>query len=269
MALNHSPSIVTANLIMCLDFANPKCYNGDVSNGSTVRDMISLKPFTMSNANGYASANNGTIQWTRANTSQKDGAGLLLTGANNASGPLTSVNFIYNNHTWEVWVRIDDILPGSTQSGYDITEGASDVSLYSGYHSGFSYDAFSMYYTFWDSANTAAINIVVGSVGTTNAASIVQNSWCQIVATNNNSTVTTYINGQPTNVSYRPSLRPGNTGLVTNQLTLGKTANLGANTGAYLTYAKNTISNMKMYNRALSNTEISQNFNAIRKRFGL
>jgi hypothetical protein len=56
---------------------------------------------------------------------------------------------------------------------------------------------------------------------------------------------------------------------VSNDLCLGAAFDSAAGAGSYNYYGRNTIANMKMYNRALTAAEIQQNFNALRGRFGI
>ena len=59
----------------------------------------------------------------------------------NTTGNLLPVTFLYNDHTWEVWFRINDITAGN----YDGTEGYSILAAYKGYHSGFMYNSNTLY----------------------------------------------------------------------------------------------------------------------------
>jgi hypothetical protein len=59
MALSHSPSIITQNLSLCLDAANPKSYPGS---GTTWYNLISGGVNgTLTNGPTYSSANGGVI----------------------------------------------------------------------------------------------------------------------------------------------------------------------------------------------------------------
>jgi hypothetical protein len=55
----------------------------------------------------------------------------------------------------------------------------------------------------------------------------------------------------------------------TNNLWIGKVTNQAAGAGDYIYYSFSSVANMKMYNRALAPSEIAQNFQALRGRFGI
>ena len=123
-----------------------------------------------------------------------------------------------------------------------------------------------MSYVVWNGISTGP-TCASWTVGTSGA-QINQGSWYQIVVTRSSNLFTPYINGAPlgtstTTVTSSAGIGTGNT------VWLGKSQNLAAGAGSYLGYARNSVSNMKMYNRALSASEISQNFNALRGRFGI
>lgn len=255
MALIHSPSIATSSLLLSVDFDNTKNYIGS---GSAASSSVTSNAFTLNNAAYYAFSN-GTMQFTRTTSpTAKEGGGMIGV----VGGSLASATFMYNDHTWEVWFRIDDITPGA----YDGTEGYSTLNLYSGYHMGFMYTATTMQYIIWDGITTtrAPLSWTVGTTG----AQINQGNWYQIVAVRNGGIFIPYINGVQLGTST--SVSASSTGVLTsNNLCIGKSQNLAAGTGNYLYYANNTISNYKLYNTALTANQIRQNFNALRGRFGI
>lgn len=177
------------------------------------------------------------------------------------TGNLTAANFLYNNHTWEIWFKINDITPvGSTN------EGVSCLAGYNGYHAGFWYSASSLTYSLWNgtAGNPTCASWTVGTSG----AQINQGSWYQVVVVANNGSFIPYVNGQQVGTSYTPTYSVTGIG-ISNTLNIGAFQNLAAGTGNYCYYSKNQVANMKMYNRALSPSEILQNFNALKGRFGL
>lgn len=79
--------------------------------------------------------------------------------------------------------------------------------------------------------------------------------------TGNSNRLKAYINGVLQILTYNLTI-PSSTG----------TVNTNLNIGAYLpgnNYSNGNISNVQIYNRALSSTEILQNYNATRARFGI
>lgn len=89
---------------------------------------------------------------------------------------------------------------------------------------------------------------------------IVAGIWYHIVATYNGATIKGYVNGviDPTTYSY--------TGTLNTTSTIFSIGRLGTYNGFYM---NGNISGIKIYNKALSASEVSQNFNALRGRFGI
>lgn len=255
MALAHSPKIITNGLLLSIDFANTKNYPGT---GSIISPTVSNNTLTLLN-NSYYTYSNGTVQFTRTTApAAKDGGGAIGT----LSGNLAVSNFLYNDHTWEVWFRIDDVTGGN----YDGTEPWSTLNLYSGYHAGFMYSSTAMYYLIWDGITTGrtCLQWTLGTSGT----QIIQGNWYQIVAVRSGTTFTPYLNGVQLGTSFTVSLSATGIG-TSNNFCFGKSQNLAAGAGSYLYYGKNTIGNTKLYNKSLTGTEVNQNFNALRGRYGL
>jgi hypothetical protein len=190
----------------------------------------------------------------------KYGAGCGIT----TTGDLTVSKFLYNNHTWELWFKINDRVPGVY--GNNSIEGISTLALYRGYHAGFWYSSTALTYQFWDGIVSTPI-CASWTVGTSGA-QINEGSWAQVVVTRSGNVFTPYVNGVQIGTGYTRS--PSNTGIgTTNELWIGKTQSIASNTGQFVFYSKNTIGNMKMYNRALSALEVEQNFAALRGRYGI
>jgi len=96
--------------------------------------------------------------------------------------------------------------------------------------------------------------------GIVNGGTLTQNSWNHVCVTYTNGTIQAYVNG------VAASMSGTTTGYnITNsaQLIIGEYQNLGG----YKIYGK--IPTMKVYNRALTATEVAQNFNALKGRFGI
>lgn len=188
--------------------------------------------------------------------------GGLVRSNTSLTGNLTYTNFAYNDHTWEVWFRIDDRNP----SNLDSSEGASILACYPGWHSGYLYSASTMYYYQKDGASSlpSCASWTIGTSGT----QIIQGQWHQIVTTRSGNVFTPYINGVPLGTGTTTATSSTNHG-VSDTLSLGGSYNNLPGYGRWMYHAKNTISNMKMYNRALTAAEVLQNFNALKGRFGL
>jgi len=253
MGLSHSPQIVTSNLLLSLDFANTKNY----VSGTTAASSISEYTFTFKNGATYNSVANGVLTITRAatvTTKANDGGGIYSPAL--PSG-LASTTFLYNDHTWEVWVKINDVNP----SNYDANEPASCITGYAGFNAGFIYNTTTLNYSIWN-GTTNAISCAQFSLGTNNE-NIIAGRWQQIVVTRAGNVFTPYVNGagKGTGSTSSPSVAGVGTSTV---LSVGS-----FNIANFINYAKIDFGNMKMYDRALSGSEVSQNFNAIRGRYGI
>lgn len=253
MGLVHSPTIVTNGLLLSLDFANPKNY----TSGTTASSIVNAYTFTFKNGATYNTVSNGVLTTDRAatmTTKANDGGGLYTSAL---AGSLAVSSFLYNDHTWEIWFRIND----RTASNYDATEGSSCLAAYRGYHAGFTYNTSTIYYNIWN-GTTSAPNCASWTLGT-GSQNVLQGSWYQIVVTRSGNVFTPYVNGVPLGTGSTSA--PSVTGIGTSsELGIGS-----LNISNYIYYSKASFSSMKMYNRALSDAEILQNFNALRGRFGL
>lgn len=254
MGVMYNPKIVTNGLLLSLDFANVKNYVSGTAANSSVTPIT----FTFKNGATYNSVANGFLTCTRAatvTTKANDGGGIY---SSTLSGSLASTTFLYNDHTWEVWVRINDNSP----SNYDANETASAIAGYAGYNAGYAFfNTTNLYYGIWDGV-TSSISCATFTVGAS-AADLIVGQWRQVVVTRSGSTFTTYVNGVPggTGSTNSPSVSGVGT---SNVLSVGS-----FNIADFIYYGKISFSNMRMYNRALTSTEVAQNFNATRGRFGL
>jgi hypothetical protein len=168
---------------------------------------------------------------------------------------------MYNDHTWEVWIRIDD----TSASFADATETASVIAVFNGYHQGFTYWPTYASYVIWD-GSTVSREVVVWPIGST----LLQGSWYQLVVTRSANTFTGYVNGA-VNGFVNNSFTFSSSSLSSNALNLGN-ANGGlapAGVGPYSFNSKNTFGGMRMYNRALTAAEVNINFQSSRNKFGI
>jgi hypothetical protein len=113
---------------------------------------------------------------------------------------------------------------------------------------------------------TTAINCGVYNQGFTTAKSSWNNTtWYNIVMTYNGAAgIVTYVNGTAGGTKAGAKQNPGGAGTF---LSMGRPANDFLN-GA-LNYFNGYIGAWKIYNRNLTSTEVTQNFNALRGRYGV
>jgi hypothetical protein len=84
------------------------------------------------------------------------------------------------------------------------------------------------------------------------------NNWYQVIWSRSGSTINVYVNSV-----FKCS------GTSSTQLRIDRLGNIGGLGGSLGKWLLGNISNAKVYNRALSAAEVSQNFNALRGRYGI
>ena len=236
MSFAYSPSIIKDGLVFYMDAANPNCY---ISGNTTCNDLMSGNVGTLENSVGFSTENNGFWSFDGANDNIDFGI---------------TPSLQLQTFSWSLWVN-----PNSW--------GQTRCSIMLGQSSNY---GFSIYFL--------APNILVcmGGNGTndsynnsrvTNADTYLpDNSWGHITFTHeligpaqwqqkiyiNNILRNTYQIVHPNYIiNY-----------LNHELFVGKRYN---NTAFY----RGNISNIKCYNKALSQTEITRNYNALKGRFGL
>ena len=255
MSLGHGVSVVRdSSLLVHLDAGNIKSYPGS---GATWSDISGNgNHFTLANANSsyytYDTSNKGSIDFNRAMPPDAEAgawAEIVTT-----TGSLTANSFLYNDHTVEVWAKISNFAPTNA----DATEGTSALIVYRGYHAGFYYNATSITYFVWNGTSSGT-----GLTRTFSSLGLTQDRWFQIVMSRSGSSFNLYFNGQ---YVANTTGTPVSTGASSNNLRL---ASGSGPSGTYSYLADCNISNVKMYNKALTANEIQQNFNALRGRYDI
>lgn len=175
------------------------------------------------------------------------------------SGTLAPTTYLYNDHTTSVWARINDRFP----SGYDGYEGSNALVTFSGYHSMFLYNGTSMAYHVWDNTGPTSYNTTGLTIGTSGT-DIIQGQWFNVTVTKVGSTYKTYLNGS---LKYTNTITAATFAGVTNNLRIGSAFDV--NTSSFCYYSKCNVGCVKMYNSALSDAQILQNFSALRGRYGI
>jgi len=231
MSFAHSPKIVTDGLVLSLDAGNTKSY---VSGSTTWFDKSGFSNNgTLVNGPTFSSANGGSIVF--------DGVNDYVTFSTGFISTLTActINF------WTYWVdnqqwsRVFDFGTG-TQINMFFTpkNGISSTPRFA--------------ITILGSGNEQQI---------TSNSSMLLNTWYNFSITLNGATGTMYRNAVIDNTNSSMTFTPSSLGS-TNQNYLGKSQYSDP-------YFQGNIANVAIYNRALSATEVSQNFNALRGRFGI
>jgi hypothetical protein len=231
MAFIHSPKLVTSGLVLCLDAANKVSYP---STGTSWYDLSgNANTSTLTNGPTFSNANGGVIVF--------DGTDDYV------SMPMNTNTRLQNNYqTISVYVYITSVGPNSNASlwgvgvnptGWWILWSATSITL------------------FIETSGTY-INY---SVSVTNALNTWMNITC--VIDNVGRTMTVYKNGSLVGTSSQwPVFTPPN-----------DVVELGGNRATVNPgdYIKGRVSNVLLYNRSLGTTEVLQNYNATKTRFGL
>lgn len=243
-----------------IDLWGAKLENQTADNSSiTIKDNVGGNVFEIYRPE-YSKQNIDSITFTRTVSTPKWGGVCFST----LSGNLAVANYMYNDHTTEVWFRIDDRQPGVY--GDSNLEGFSLLAAYNGYHAGFMYTASNMQYFVWNGISTSP-TCAIWTVGTSGT-QIIEGNWYQIAVVKSGSTFIPYLNGENVGTGYSPTLSSTGIG-TTNQFRLGAAAKASPGSSNYVYYAKNTVSQVKMYGKSLTAQEIRQNFNASRGRYGI
>lgn len=260
MGRHYNPKIVTANLLFLADFANPAFVNNSTLSITSPYSNLTLTAF---NAPTYVNVSNGVVTYSRAataNSVEKPTAGGYHISPNMSSVVGLRYNeFYYNDHTFEIWVKISD----TSSTNYDGTENNSFLAGHRGYNIGYQYNSSTIYYNIWDTsaASFAAFNFDFNS-----STGIQVGAWTQLVVTREGTNYKKYVNGKYIDANTRAA--PGiNTG-TSNAATLSFGAHWASGQN-FLYYSNSSISNVKMYNRALTGEEVAINFAATRGRFGI
>ena len=229
MGLSHSPSIITQNLVLCLDAANTKSYPGS---GTTWTDL---------SGNG----NNGTLV-NGPTFNSGNGGSLVFDGVDDyVSGTITPLT---GNYTIELIFKLITsnasnnsliALTGSNVHGFLGEVSHSDKKI-----------RFLHRFPYGISGGDSFV-----SSGSINLNQIYSISWVR------DSNQKIYING-----GFDSQITSTTSGFDSNltQLTIGQ---LLQNNSARI--INGNVYSTKIYNRALTPQEIRQNFNATRGRYGI
>jgi hypothetical protein len=233
MALHHSPRIVTSGLVLALDAADRNSYPGS---GTTWTDLSGNNNGTLINSPTFNSGNAGSIQF--------DGVNKYVTlGVNKYQ--------YQTNFSVEVFARFPN-LPNNAGGGC----GARHPIIYNhdyGYNLLIGSNGFLSF---------GVYNTVSSNAGASSLASVVGSNYFHAVGIKNGTNVSLHVNGIFQNSGNLTTNAVFYAGL---PFVIGGFATCGSSKF----YATGNISQVKVYNRALSSTEILQNYNATKTRFEL
>ena len=236
MALVHSPSIVTSGLVLCLDAANRKSYPSPFT-GTTWTDL---------SGNG----NNGTLENGVVYSSENGGSLVFDTSDEYVRVPSSQVTPGKNAFTWNFWCKLNDLTNFSILlSG----EGSNNTDWG---------------VIFLDPRSGGGLGYYAGSTLIDDNNPSFGSNWWYVSFVGSGGA-----DGSRNLKLYRNAVQAGNTGTPNGSSYNFKggspTRIIGANHSSYSEIMRGNISNVSYYNRALTATEIQQNFNATKSRYGL
>ena len=229
MTISYNPSIVTSGLGLCLDAGNPRSYPGS---GTSWFD-VSGNNLTATGSSGLtATSLSSGASWSTSSTS------LLNTDTHSVFFTLKlNSSVTYPNGTTGNWEMIFQYAP----SGSDRSPG---VWRYP-----------SQRYIHWryDPGNTGADfgQTSLGDVGSQFAL----NTWFYVGVTKNGATATSYVNGVSLGTSTVASPKAAGNAAIT--------------LFPYYTSGLAELGCVHVYNTVLTESQVAQNFNALRGRYGI
>jgi hypothetical protein len=235
MGLKHSPIIVTNGLVLCLDAGNSRSYPGS---GTTWTDLSGRgNTGTLTNGPTYSSANGGSLSFDGVDD-------YVSTNLNTGSTTFGSSGFTFNI----ILKATDD---GVTDVRRPIIANTTYPS--SGFMFGYNHDLSNTNY--WQATFYPGVNNSFGTL-TPNFGNIEFITFLY----DGNTDIKLYRNGVLSSTITSASTK---TYLDTGTLLIGN-----ATQGGWSTFLGN-IYLVQGYNRALTEAEIQQNYNALKGRFGL
>ena len=235
MGLAHSPRIVTDNLVLALDAANTKSYPGS---GTTWTDLSGKgNNGTLTNGPTFDNGNGGSIDFDGSNDT-------VTFSSNNINGLSSGTATQFSIMGWVKW----DVLTSSPTAWFEKQNSTAEYARLE-----LSADSASGGRVWFVTSNTT--NTVSG--GMISNYLIDTNKYYHMALVCDGTSKKGYINGVE---EYSATESFSNT-YPSNSYTLG----IG---GAQRKF-NGKVANVAIYNKPLTASEISQNFNALRGRYGI
>jgi len=232
----QSSGIVSGGLVMFLDAATPLSYPGT---GVTWTDLSGNgNNGTLVNGVGYNSGNGGSLTFDGTN----DYVNL---------GTATSLGFSAVR-TISCWTKIT-VIGGHILSMWDLVGGVNQRTFIIGSNSGSS-----KFFSYW-SPNGVSDGTVLSDTST-----ISLNTWYNLTIIYRSGVRELWVNGALVSSLSQATIY---TSASTNRLGFG--ASIGRSSDTPIAFSNGGGASVQLYNRALTASEVSQNFNALKGRFGL
>jgi hypothetical protein len=230
-------NIIKNGLVLNIDSANYLSYVGTLN---TAYDLSGFgNTATLVNGTGFTGTNGGAF---------------LFDGTNDYIGVNNNSSLQPTNLTLEIWFKLNVVL-ASQPTGFPLLLDKYSLSSFTGYRILFEKSADELQFTVFDSVqdNKAAI---------TGAGAKLSQNWNCVQGTFDGNTTKIYLNG----VLQQTFTRTFSISYNNEDLYLGT---YYAVSDGFQHYINAYLGNVRIYNRALSATEIQQNFNAMRERYNL
>ena len=217
-------------LVLCLDAANSKSYPGS---GTVWTDLSGRgNNGTLTNGPTYSSANFGSIVFDGVDD------GVQLPGTNFSLNQMTISSWNFSSNYNQNGFMFEKTTNGTVNTQYSLFFNGDNTIYY----------------------RTKAVSTEDLTVNTTTAG-VVNNQWNNVVATFDGTIKRIYVNGVLRATSTTLS------GTVTQNTTGAAFIGIYGNFAGYPFNGR--ISNTTIYNRALTASEITQNYNALKSRYGI
>tara|TARA_B100000424_G_scaffold271212_1_gene273010 strand:- start:2640 stop:3335 length:696 start_codon:yes stop_codon:yes gene_type:complete len=230
MALTHSPLIVTDNLVFCVDAANTKSYSGS---GTIWKDISGEgDDGTLINGPTFSNDNGGSIDFDGSNDKV------------DVNGDSSSFVLGSDNFSAETWVWFDSVSVGGI-----ISKHASAIPHWFEYRIGATGKILTQ----------VSLNGISWGISYQSTTSVTTNRWYNIMLVRDGSSFKTYINGIDGGGSGSSSSSISNNTSYPFRMGLRGGDDQGLN---------GRIAVVKIYKgKALSSTEVKQNYNTLKGRF--
>ena len=249
--MNYGPKIITSNLVLSLDAADRNSYPGS---GTAWKDMSGNNAhFTL------GCAGSGCTNPTFGNNAFKTSFTANIDNFASFNSATTAIkNLLYGDHTIEIACKINSLTTGYDLNPLYTTETGNALIIWQGYHSGLYLSGGYLWYGIWNgtSGTVYTYSVISSYVG--------QNIVIHAVRISN--TLYIYVNGAlavsaaiaaPTNIGY-------------SNVVIGAAFTTLIVSDNIYTWASNIdFYAVKLYTMGFTQSQVTQNFNAMRGRLAI
>ena len=240
MATNGGPNIIEDGLVFAVDAANKKSYPGS---GTTWTDLAGSNDGTLTNGPTFDSGDGGNIVFDGVNDTVNIGA----TSSTTLSEITVSAIFSLSSYTNNTHLIVSRLGNSSNSYAHNYFLGIQKSKFYFGFKH--------LSQNQWPLAEIPGITVSTNEI------------YSLTATYNTTDSLKMYVNG----ILQSHSAQSGEPAVSNQPMSNNATSYLavGSGAGENLFYSNAKIYNVKLYNRVLSSSEILQNYNALKGRFGL